>query len=193
MQRRDGPLRNQDRSQYSSSFSIPIPIPMPMPTRAERIGQSSSSSVHVGSGREDADGFVLGIGIGIGIGIENSLMSSRAAASSTKLILTPRGRARRGWNTLHHGIPGCARRRCSSARARHRSRERRWRPSITLAGSGPADSPVHPDHLKWNGPSIAMGGGSGPPRTPLPLYPAPPIRSAVGLLIDLSNGQTCPL
>ena len=50
--------------------------------------------------------------------------------SGPKLILTPRRRARRDWNILHHGIPGCARRRCLDARPRLRSRETRWRPSI---------------------------------------------------------------
>ena len=32
----------------------------------------------------------------------------------------------------------------------------------TAAGSGPADSPSHPDHSKWNCPSNAMAGCSGP-------------------------------
>jgi hypothetical protein len=40
-------------------------------------------------------------------------------------------------------------------------KERGSHPS-TAAGSGPADSPIHPDHSRWNCSSNAMAGGSGP-------------------------------
>jgi hypothetical protein len=58
-------------------------------------------------------------------GIQSSSLPPSRTPSCPKLIFTPRRRARRGWNTLHHGLPGRARSRCSNARPRLRSRETR--------------------------------------------------------------------
>jgi hypothetical protein len=68
----------------------------------------------------------------------------------------------RGWKTLHHGFPGCVWRRCSNARPRLGSREEVTGHPSTAAGSGPTDSPTHPDHSKWNCASNAMDGCPGP-------------------------------
>jgi hypothetical protein len=86
--------------------------------------------------------------------------------------------SRRGWITLHHGFPGCARRHCSNARPRLRSRETRWRPSIDCcrqwsSGQPNSSGPFEMEFcfecdggLLWPLYGVLWQTTSDPPRTP---------------------------
>ena len=63
---------------------------------------------------------------------------------------------------FHHRFPRCTRSHCSTRNQRSGVGKQGGSYPSTVAGSGPADIPIHPDHSKWNCSSNAMAGRSGP-------------------------------